>query len=157
MSRWSKFNITLGYSLLYLFVPLAYLFCQVNALMILPGTSVFTGGIFASFSEIPVLRSASLLVMLMMLAGLVLAPLFAAFRRYLPLYGLMALDIAAHGLQIAHALLEEDSMGTLCWLIAGLLISVVVLAVMVLLLRQPEPVSGEKSACTPCKSAAGDV
>lgn len=157
MTRWSKFSIALGYSLLYLFVPLAYLFCYVNALMILPGASVFTIGIFAAFSEIPVLRSATLLVMLMMLAGLVLAPLFAAFRRYLPLYGLMALDIVAHGLLIAHALLETDSTGALHWLIPGLLVSAVALALMVLLLRQVEPVSGEKSACTPCKSAAGDV
>ena len=155
MTRQQRSAWALAYSALYLLVPLAYLFLDHNALMVLPGTSVFAGVLYAAFSEIPALEKATTLFMLAMLAGLVISPVCAAFRRYLPLYGLMALDVVMHALLIAHGLLEPESLESLYWLIPGTLVSMALLAVTVWLFRRPE--KEEKSAATPCKSAAGDV
>ena len=137
MTRWQKFSCALGYSALFVLTPLAYLFLHHNVLMVLPGTSVFAGVLYAAFSEIPALEKATTLFVLAMLAGLVISPVCAAFRRYMPLYGLMALDVALHALLIAHALLEEDSMGSLVWLIPGILVSIALLALTVWLFRRP--------------------
>ena len=155
MTRWQKFGWALGYSALFILTPLAYLFLDHNALMVLPGSSVFAGVLYAAFSEIPALEKATTLFVLAMLAGLVISPVCAAFRRYLPLYGLMALDIALHALLIAHALLEPESLESLYWLIPGTLVSMALLAATVWLFRRPH--GAEKSVVTPCKSAAGDV
>lgn len=155
MTRQQRSAWALAYSALYLLVPLVYLFLDHNALMVLPGTSVFAGVLYAAFSEIPALETATSVTLLAMLAGLVISPLCAAFRRYLPLYGLMALDAVMHALLIAHGLLEENSLMTLSWLIPGTLVSIALLAVTVWLFRRPE--KEEKSAATPCKSAEGDV
>lgn len=137
MTRWQKFGWALGYSALFVLTPLAYLFLDHNALMVLPGTSVFAGVLYAAFSEIPALEKATTLFVLAMLAGLVISPVCAAFRRYLPLYGLMALDVALHALLIAHGLLEADSLMTLYWLIPGTLVSIALLAATAWLFRHP--------------------
>lgn len=155
MTRQQRSAWALAYSALYLLVPLVYLFLDHNALMVLPGSSVFAGVLYAAFSEIPALEKATTLFVLAMLAGLVISPVCAAFRRYLPLYGLMALDVVMHALLIAHALLEPESLESLYWLIPGTLVSMALLAVTVWLFRRPE--KEEKSAATPCKSAEGDV
>lgn len=146
VTRWQKFSWALGYSALFVLMPLAYLCLYHNALMVLPGSSVFAGVLFAAFSEIPALEKATSLAVLVMLAGLVISPVCAAFRRYWPLYGLMALDIVLHTLLIAHGLLEADSTGTLSWLVPGTAVSVAALVVTVYVLRRPEPGSAEKSA-----------
>ena len=138
MTGWQKSGWALGYSTLFILTPLAYLFVEHNALMVLPGASFFAGVLFAAFSEIPALETATSVTLLAMLAGLVISPLCAAFRRYLPLYGLMALDAVMHALLIAHGLLEENSLMTLSWLIPGTLVSIALLAVTVWLFRRPE-------------------
>ena len=94
--------------------------------MMLPGSSVFAGVLFAGFSEIPALENVTIVTVLAMMTGLVIVPVCVAFRRYWPLYALMALDIALHALLIAHGMFRL-------------------------------PRNAEKSAATPCKSAAGDV
>lgn len=142
MTRWQKFSWALGYSALFVLTPLAYLFCRVNGLMILPGSSVFAGVLFAGFSEIPALEAVTSVVLPVMLAGLVIAPVCAAFRRYLPLYALMALDVVLHAVLIAHGLLEADSLATLYWLIPGTFVSIVLLAATVWLFRRPEAPRG---------------
>lgn len=155
MTRWQKFGWALGYSALFFLTPLAYLFCGGNGLMMLPGSSVFTGVLFAGFSEIPALENVTIVTVLAMMTGLVMVPVCVAFWRYWPLYALMALDIALHALLIAHGMLEGDSTGTLKWLIPGFIVSIGALAVTVYVFCLPR--NAEKSAATPCKSAAGDV
>ena len=155
MTRRQKCGWALGYSAMFVFTPLACLFSRVNALLILPGSSVFVGVLFAGFSEIPALEAVTSVTLAAVMAGLVIAPVCALFQRYWPLHGLMALDVVLHALMIAHSLLEEDSLGTLVWLIPGTLVSIALLAVTVWLFRRPE--KEEKSAATPCKSAEGDV
>ena len=157
MTRWQKFGWALGYSALFVLTPLAYLVCRVNALLILPGSSLFAGVLSAGLSEIPVLEAVTSVALAAVLAGLVISPVCALFRRYLPLHGLMALDVVLHALLIAHGLLEADSTGTLSWLIPGTLVSIGLMAVTVRLFRRPEQGSTEKSAATPCKSGTGDV
>lgn len=152
MTRWQKFGWALGYSAMFIFTPLAWLLFRVNALLILPGSSVFVGVLFAGLSEIPALEAVTSVTLAAVMAGLVIAPVCALFQRYWPLHGLMALDVALHALLIAHALLEEDSLATLDWLIPGIVLSITLLAVAAYLFCRPE--KEEKSAATPCKSAA---
>ncbi|MBQ2953657.1 MAG: hypothetical protein IJE07_08885 [Clostridia bacterium] len=146
MTRRQKSGWALGYSALYILTPLAYLFFHGNALLILPGSSVLTGVIFIGFSEIPGLKDVTTVAVLAMLAGLVIAPVCAAFRRYRMLHALMALDVVLHALMIAHGLMEGDSEGTLVWLVPGTIVSIAVLAVTAYVLRRPEPHGAEKSA-----------
>ena len=155
MTRWQKFGWTLGYTLLTALMALE--FVTTNTLLSMLGASSFYLCVFISaFTEITWLGDMMMSVWLLVAAGLVIAPVCAAFRRYWPLYVLMGIDSLGRVLVIVNNILEgnDTMLGTI---VLGLLLSIATLVAAVCALRQPEPGRQEKSSATPCKSAAGDV
>ena len=155
MTRWQKFGWALGYTLLTALMALE--FVTTNTLFTMLGASSFYLCFFiGAFTEITWLGDVMVGVWLLVAAGLVIAPLCAAFRRYWPLYVLMGIDTFGRVLAIVNNILEgnDTMLGTI---VLGLLLSIATLAAAVCALRLPEPGRTEKSAATPCKSAAGDV
>lgn len=155
MTRWQKFGWVLAYTLVTALMALE--FVTSNTLFTVLGASSFYLCFFiGAFTEVTWLGDLMTAVWLLVAAGLVIAPVCAAFRRYWPLYVLMGLDSLGRVLAIVNNLLEGNEVlrGAM---VLGLLLSIVTLAAAVCALRQPEPGRKEKSAATPCKSAAGDV
>ena len=153
MTRWQKFAWALAYTLLTALMAWAF----VNSgswLFAIPGASFLDCWLIAAFSEIPVLGHAIWFLGMALAAGLLIAPVSAAFRWYLPLYIVMGADVLAKALVILDAVLE-NSPGLLLWAIPGLVLAVIVLILTVRKLREPERT--EKSVATPCKSGVGDV
>ncbi len=155
MTRWQKFGWALGYTLLTALMALE--FVTTNTLFTMLGASSFYLCFFiGAFTEITWLGDVMVGVWLLVAVGLLIAPLCAAFRRYWPLYVLMGIDTFGRVLAIVNNFLEGNDVLRGAMML-GVVLSVATLAAAVCALRLPEPGRTEKSAATPCKSAAGDV
>lgn len=155
MTRWQKFGWVLAYTLVTALMALE--FVTTNTMFTMLGASSFYLCFFiGAFTEITWLGDMMTAVWVLVAAGLVIAPVCAAFRVYWPLYVLMGIDSFGRMLAIVNNFMEgnDNLRGAM---ILGLVLSVATLAAAVCVLRQPEPGRKEKSAATSCKSGAGDV
>ena len=155
MTRWQKFGWVLAYTLVTALMTLE--FVTTNTMFTMLGASSFYLCFFiGAFTQITWLGDVMTAVWVLVAAGLVIAPVCAAFRLYWPLYVLMGIDTFGRVLAIVNNFLEGNDVLRGAMMI-GLVLSIATLAAAVCALRQPEPGRQEKSAVTPCKSRAGDV
>jgi len=136
MTRWQKFGLALGYTLLTLFGVFTWI-TGMNAFHYLGASSLIYGLGVGAYSDHPWIGHLSFINFLLIGAGLIIVPILAAFRLRKPLYGLMTLDVLGRILLLANKWVDKDPYA-LGHVFAGLLVSVAVLAATIHCLRQPD-------------------
>lgn len=138
MTRWRRFGWALGYTLMTAYGVFLWIAAtEANLYHYFGATSLIYGLGLGAFSENEIIGTISFFNFLLILAGLVIVPVLTAFRLRVPLYVLMGLDVLGRVVLLVNKALERDTY-LIGHVIAGLLVSIALLAGTVGMFRQPD-------------------